>query len=151
VIIGLGSDICDIRRIEATLARYGERFTLRLFTDRERARAERRPGAAATYAKRFAAKEACAKALGTGLRHGVFWRDMEVVNLPSGQPTLRLTGGAARRLAAITPEGAETGISLTMTDEYPYAQAVVVISVSVTRPNGLAEGPVAAARLGPVA
>lgn len=130
MIIGLGSDICDIRRIEETLARFGERFTLRIFTARERARAERRPGAAATYAKRFAAKEACAKALGTGLRRGVFWRDMEVVNLPSGQPTLSLTGGAAARLSMLTPEGMASAISLTMTDEYPYAQAVVVISLS---------------------
>jgi holo-[acyl-carrier protein] synthase len=130
MIIGIGSDICDIRRIEETLARFGERYTLRIFTDRERARAERRPGAASTYAKRFAAKEACAKALGTGLRRGVFWRDMEVVNLPSGQPTLRLTGGAALRLAAITPAGQGSAISLTMTDEYPYAQAMVVISLA---------------------
>ncbi|WP_291299175.1 holo-ACP synthase [Elioraea sp.] len=129
MIIGIGSDICDIRRIEETLARFGERFTQRIFTDRERARAERRPGAASTYAKRFAAKEACAKALGTGLRRGVFWRDMEVVNLPSGQPTLRLTGGAATRLATITPAGQGSAISLTMTDEYPYAQAMVVISL----------------------
>jgi holo-[acyl-carrier protein] synthase len=130
MIIGLGSDICDIRRIEATLARYGERFTRRIFTETERARAERRPGAAATYAKRFAAKEACAKALGTGLRNGVFWRDMEVVNLASGQPTLRLAGGAAARLARLTPAGMAASISLTMTDEYPYAQAVVVISLA---------------------
>jgi holo-[acyl-carrier protein] synthase len=130
MIIGLGSDICDIRRIEATLARYGERFTMRIFTEIERRRAERRPGAAATYAKRFAAKEACAKALGTGLRKGVFWRDMEVVNLPSGQPTLRLAGGAALRLATLTPAGFAPSISLTMTDEYPYAQAVVVISLA---------------------
>jgi holo-[acyl-carrier protein] synthase len=129
VILGIGSDICDIRRIEETLTRFGERFTQRIFTDRERARAERRAGAASTYAKRFAAKEACAKALGTGLRRGVFWRDMEVVNLPSGQPTLRLTGGAAARLAAITPAGQPSAISLTMTDEYPYAQATVVISL----------------------
>jgi holo-[acyl-carrier protein] synthase len=130
VIIGIGSDICDIRRIEATLARYGERFTARIFTAHERARAESRPGAAATYARRFAAKEACAKALGTGLRGGVFWRDMEVVNLPSGQPTLKLAGGALARLAALTPAGMASAISLTMTDEYPYAQAVVVISLS---------------------
>jgi holo-[acyl-carrier protein] synthase len=130
MIIGLGSDICDIRRIEATLARYGDRFTARIFTEIERRRAERRPGAAATYAKRFAAKEACAKALGTGLRRGVFWRDMEVVNLPSGQPTLRLAGGAALRLATLTPAGLVSSISLTMTDEYPYAQAVVVISLA---------------------
>jgi holo-[acyl-carrier protein] synthase len=130
MIAGIGSDICDIRRIEATLARYGERFTARIFTPLERARAERRPGAASTYAKRFAAKEACAKALGTGLRRGVFWRDMEVVNLASGQPTLRLAGGAALRLAALTPAGMASSISLTMTDEYPYAQAIVVISLA---------------------
>jgi holo-[acyl-carrier protein] synthase len=147
MILGIGSDICDIRRIEATLARFGERFTLRIFTDRERARAERRPGAAATYAKRFAAKEACAKALGTGLRHGVFWRDMEVVNLPSGQPTLRLTGGAAARLAAITPRGFASAISLTMTDEYPYAQALVVISLAPLA----AAAPVPAAQTAPIA
>ncbi len=129
-IIGLGSDICDIRRIEATLERYGARFTERIFTEVERRRAERRPGAAASYAKRLAAKAACAKALGTGLRKGVFWRDMELVNLPSGQPTLRLAGGAALRLASLTPPGRGATISLTMTDEYPYAQAVVVISLA---------------------
>jgi len=151
MIIGIGSDICDIRRIEATLARYGERFTWRIFTERERARAERRPGAAATYAKRFAAKEACAKALGTGLRRGVFWRDMEVVNLPSGQPTLRLAGGAALRLAAITPAGMASGISLTMTDEYPYAQAVVVISLSPLNAGTGAAPPVAGGAALPVA
>lgn len=128
MIIGLGSDICDIRRIEATLARYGVRFTTRVFTPGEQAKADRRATRAGTYARRFAAKEACAKALGTGLRQGVFWRDMEVVNLPSGQPTLRLSNGAARRLAAITPPGLVARIDLTMTDEPPYAQAIVVIS-----------------------
>jgi holo-[acyl-carrier protein] synthase len=128
MIIGLGSDICDIRRIEATLARYGVRFTARIFTPGEQAKADRRAARAGTYARRFAAKEACAKALGTGLRQGVYWRDMEVVNLPSGQPTLRLSNGAARRLAAITPPGMTARIDLTMTDEPPYAQAIVVIS-----------------------
>ena len=128
MIIGLGSDICDIRRIEATLARYGARFTARVFTPGEQAKADRRAARAGTYARRFAAKEACAKALGTGLRQGVYWRDMEVVNLPSGQPTLRLSNGAARRLAAITPVGLVARIDLTMTDEPPYAQAIVVIS-----------------------
>jgi holo-[acyl-carrier protein] synthase len=128
VILGLGSDICDIRRIEASLARFGERFTHRLFSEAERARAERRPlGRAATYAKRFAAKEACAKALGTGFRRGVFFADLRVVNLPSGQPTLSLHGGAAARLAALTPEGYEALIFLSLTDEYPYAYANVII------------------------
>lgn len=128
MIIGLGSDICDIRRIEATLARYGARFTARVFTPGEQAKADRRAARAATYARRFAAKEACAKALGTGLRHGVFWRDMEVVNLPSGQPTMRLANGAAARLAAITPPGTAARITVTLTDEPPYAQAIVIIS-----------------------
>ncbi|MDW8445536.1 MAG: holo-ACP synthase [Acetobacteraceae bacterium] len=128
MIIGLGSDLCDIRRIEAALERWGERFVSRVFTPLERAKAEGRAARAATYARRFAAKEACAKALGTGLRAGVHWRDMEVVNLASGQPTLRLHRGAAARLAAITPPGMVARISLTMTDEPPLAQAVVVIS-----------------------
>jgi holo-[acyl-carrier protein] synthase len=128
MIIGLGSDICDIRRIEATLARYGARFTSRVFTEGEQAKADRRAARAATYARRFAAKEACAKALGTGLRHGVFWRDMEVVNLPSGRPTMRLANGAAARLAAITPPGMRAEISVTLTDEPPYAQAIVIIT-----------------------
>ena len=128
MIIGIGSDLCDIRRIEATLVRFGERFTSRIFTDVERARAERRPlQRAATYAKRFAAKEACAKALGTGFRHSVFFADLGVVNLPSGQPTLMLTGGAALRLAKITPEGHRSMIHLTLTDEYPIAFAQVII------------------------
>jgi holo-[acyl-carrier protein] synthase len=127
MILGIGSDLCDIRRIEETLERFGDRFIARCFTEVERRRSERRAGRAASYAKRFAAKEACAKALGTGLRAGVFWRDMGVVNLPSGQPTMRLTGGAAERLAAITPAGAEAFIHLTITDEEPIAQAFVVI------------------------
>ena len=130
MIIGLGSDIMDIRRIEAVIARHGDRFLDRIFTPVERAKAERRTEKirAATYAKRFAAKEAAAKALGTGLSAGVFWRDLGVVNLPSGQPTLRLTGGAADRLRAITPAGHAAQVALTMTDEYPYAQAIVIIS-----------------------
>ena len=127
MILGIGSDLCDIRRIEETLERFGERFVARCFTDVERRRSERRAGRAASYAKRFAAKEACAKALGTGIRAGVFWRDMGVVNLPSGQPTMRLTGGAAKRLAEITPPGREAFIHLTITDEEPIAQAFVVI------------------------
>ena len=128
MIIGLGSDLIDIRRIEQTLERFGSRFINRVFTDLEQKKSERRAARAATYAKRFAAKEACAKALGTGFKHGVFWRDMGVVNLPSGQPTLKLTGGAAKRLAEITPKGMSAQISLTLTDDYPMAQAIVIIS-----------------------
>ena len=130
MIIGLGSDLCDIRRIETVLARHGDRFLQRVFTPVERARAQRRTPAlhAGTYAKRFAAKEACAKALGTGFSHGVFHSDMGVVNLPSGQPTLALTGGAGARLQAITPPGMRPVVALTVTDEYPYAFAQVVIS-----------------------
>ncbi|MFN8982825.1 MAG: holo-ACP synthase [Alphaproteobacteria bacterium] len=130
MIIGIGSDILDIRRIERTIERHGERFLERIFTSAERAKAEKRTERirAATYAKRFAAKEAASKALGTGFRAGVFWRDLGVVNLPSGQPTLRLTGGAAERLRAITPAGHGAVIALTMTDEFPYAQAMVVIT-----------------------
>jgi holo-[acyl-carrier protein] synthase len=127
MIIGVGSDLCDIRRVEETLERYGERFIARCFTEIERRKSEGRKDRAASYAKRFAAKEACAKALGTGLRRGVFWRDMGVVNLPSGQPTMRLTGGAAERLQAITPAGCLAFIHLTITDEHPLAQAFVVI------------------------
>jgi holo-[acyl-carrier protein] synthase len=131
LIIGLGSDICDIRRIEKSLARFGERFTERLYSEAERARAERRPlGRAATYAKRFAAKEACAKALGTGFRRGVFFADLRVINLPSGQPTLSLHGGALARLQAITPPGHEARIFLSLTDEYPYAYANVIIEAT---------------------
>ncbi len=127
MIIGLGSDLCDIRRIQDSLDRFGDRFTHRLYTEGERARSERKTDRAASYAKRFAAKEACAKALGTGIRRGVFWRDMGVVNMRSGQPTMALTGGAADRLAAMTPPGHEAVIHLTLTDEIPYAQAFVVI------------------------
>lgn len=127
MIIGMGSDLCDIRRIEATLARFGDRFITRCFTPIEQAKSERRAQRAASYAKRFAAKEACAKALGTGLSHGVHWRDMGVINLPSGQPSFHLTGGAAARLAAMTPQGYESHIFVTLTDEYPLAQAHVVI------------------------
>jgi holo-[acyl-carrier protein] synthase len=127
MIIGFGNDLCDIRRIEKALERFGDRFTHRLFTDLERAKADRRAARAGTYAKRFAAKEACAKALGTGFNKGVFFKDMGVVNLPSGQPTMALTGGAAARLAAITPPGMRAVIHLTLTDEYPMAQALVLI------------------------
>ena len=127
MIVGIGSDLSDIRRIQSTLDRFGERFTGRIFTPTERARAERRGDAAATYAKRFAAKEACAKALGTGMRRGVAWRDMGVVNLPSGRPTLELTGGAASRLQAIIPPGWRPVIWLSLTDDHPYAHAFVVI------------------------
>ncbi len=132
MILGLGSDLCDIRRIERSLERFGERFTGRIFTDEERRRAERRHGRsrAGTYAKRFAAKEACAKALGTGLARGVFWSDLGVVNLHGGQPTMLLTGGAAIRLAALTPPGMQALLNLTMTDEYPYAYAQVIISAA---------------------
>jgi holo-[acyl-carrier protein] synthase len=127
MIIGLGSDLCDIRRIQNSLDRFGRRFTERLFTEIERERSERKPDAAASYAKRFAAKEACSKALGTGFRRGVFWRDMGVVNLRSGQPTLALTGGAAERLAEMVPDGMRGIIHLTMTDDHTYAQAFVII------------------------
>jgi holo-[acyl-carrier protein] synthase len=128
MIIGIGSDLIDIRRIARTLERFGERFERRVFTEAERARARRRGDAAATFAKRFAAKEACSKALGTGFRRGVFWRDMGVVNLPSGQPTMRLEGGAKARLDALTPPGMRAHIHVTVTDEFPMAEAVVVIS-----------------------
>lgn len=130
MIFGLGSDIVDIRRIEAAIARHGDRFLERVFTPVERAKAARRAERiqAATYAKRFAAKEAAAKALGTGFRQGVFFSDLGVVNLQSGQPTMQMTGGAAARLARITPAGMEAVVSLTMTDEYPYAYAQVIIS-----------------------
>ena len=130
VILGLGSDICDIRRIERSLERFGTRFIERVFTAEEQRKAERRNGRnrAGTYAKRFAAKEACAKALGTGFARGVFMSDLGVVNLRGGQPTLELTGGAALRLAALTPAGLRARVDLTMTDEYPYAYAQVIIS-----------------------
>jgi holo-[acyl-carrier protein] synthase len=127
MIIGLGSDLIDIRRIAKSLERYGERFTARIFTEVEQAKSDRRKERAASYAKRFAAKEACAKALGTGMRRGVFWRDMEVVNLPGGQPTLRLASGALARLNAMTPPGHEAVIHVSLTDDPPLAQAFVVI------------------------
>jgi len=127
MIIGLGSDLIDIRRIEKTLERHGERFTSRVFTEIERAKSDRRRQRAASYAKRFAAKEACAKALGTGLSHGVFWRDMGVVNLPSGKPTMELRGGAAKRLNSMMPARHRPLIHLTITDDYPLAQAFVII------------------------
>ncbi len=128
MIIGLGNDVIDIRRIERTLERFGTRFIDRIFTEVEKAKSERRRQRAASYAKRFAAKEACSKALGTGFRKGVFWKDMGVVNLPSGRPTLVLTGGAAEQLRRITPEGCTARIDLTLTDDYPSAQAIVIIS-----------------------
>ncbi len=128
MIIGIGTDLIDIRRIERTLERFGDRFLERVFTETERRRSERRSGRAASYAKRFAAKEACAKALGTGLRSGVYWRDLGVVNLPGGKPTMALTGGAADRLQALTPTGMAAAVELTMTDEPPLAHAVVIIS-----------------------
>jgi holo-[acyl-carrier protein] synthase len=128
MILGIGSDIVDIRRIEKVIGRHGERFLARIFTDVERAKAERRATRIETYAKRFAAKEACSKALGTGFRAGVWWRDMGVVNLPSGRPTMQLTGGALKRLESMTPAGCTAEIHLTITDEYPLAQAFVMIS-----------------------
>jgi holo-[acyl-carrier protein] synthase len=128
VILGVGNDLIDIRRIENTLERFGDRFISRVFTEVERAKSDGRAQRAASYAKRFAAKEACAKALGTGLRHGVFWRDMGVVNLPSGRPTLRLTGGAAKVLKELIPDGYEARIDLTLTDDFPLAAAIVIIS-----------------------
>jgi holo-[acyl-carrier protein] synthase len=127
MILGIGSDLCDIRRIERSLERFGERFTHRVFTEGERKRSDRRRERACSYARRFAAKEACAKALGTGMRRGVFWRDMEVVNLPGGRPTLRLTGGALEHLRAITPPGCEAVVHVSLTDDPPIAQAFVVI------------------------
>jgi holo-[acyl-carrier protein] synthase len=127
MIIGLGSDLIDIRRIQRSLDRYGERFTGRVFTAVERAKSDRRRERAASYAKRFAAKEACAKALGTGLARGVFWRDMGVVNLPGGKPTMQLSNGAAARLAELTPPGHRAVVHLTITDDFPLAQAFVVI------------------------
>ena len=130
MILGIGSDICDARRIAKVIERHGDRFIDRIFTPAERAKAERRRNRVETYAKRFAAKEACAKALGTGLRAGVWWRDIGVTNLPSGRPTFELTGGAKRRLEAITPAGYQARIDLTMTDEGPMAQALVIISAT---------------------
>jgi holo-[acyl-carrier protein] synthase len=127
MIIGLGSDLIDIRRIERSLERFGERFTGRIFTETEQRKSDRRRERAASYAKRFAAKEACAKALGTGMSRGVFWRDMGVVNLPGGKPTMHLTNGAAARLAELTPPGHRAIVHLTITDDFPLAQAFVII------------------------
>jgi holo-[acyl-carrier protein] synthase len=142
LIIGIGADLSDIRRIDATLARFGDRFTARIFTRVEHTRSERKPDRAASYAKRFAAKEACAKALGTGIRRGVFWKDMGVVNAPGGRPTMVLTGGAAQRLAELTPGGHRAVIHLTLTDDHPYAQAFVVIEALVDD-RGLTTAPLA--------
>ena len=134
MIIGLGTDLCDIRRIERTLERFGERFTQRLYTEHEQSRVERRKHRAAGYAQRFAAKEACAKALGTGFRQGVFWRDMEVRNLPSGKPYLTLTGGALIRMTELTPKNHTAHVELSLTDEYPLAHGIVVIYAVPTVP-----------------
>ena len=136
MIIGIGSDLCDARRIAKTIERHGDRFLNRIFTPAERAKAERRANRVETYAKRFAAKEACAKALGTGFRRGVFWRDMGVVNMPSGRPTMKLTGGALERLKAITPAGCDAQIDVSLTDEGPTAQAIVIISSVRSTPSG---------------
>jgi holo-[acyl-carrier protein] synthase len=130
MIIGLGSDLIDIRRIDKSIQRFGERFLGRIFTALEREKSDKRAQRAASYAKRFAAKEACSKALGTGLRRGVFWRDMGVVNLPGGKPSMKLTGGALKRLHEITPKGMTPQIDLTITDDFPLAQAVVIISAN---------------------
>jgi holo-[acyl-carrier protein] synthase len=137
MIIGFGNDMIDIRRIENTLERYGERFTNRVFTEIERRKSDSRAERAASYAKRYAAKEACAKALGTGFSHGVFWRDLGVVNEPSGRPTLVLTGGAGKRLASLTPQGYRPQIHLTISDDYPYAQAFVIIEALPGSVSGL--------------
>lgn len=128
MILGLGSDIVDMRRVERTLDRFGERFIHRCFTDEERRKSEGRANRAHSYARRFAAKEACSKALGTGFRRGVFWRDLGVVNLPSGKPTMRLTGPAAVRLAELVPKGMKPQIDVSLTDDPPLAQAIVIIS-----------------------
>ena len=136
MIIGLGSDIVDVRRIAKVIARHGDRFIDRIFTPAERTKAESRAKAAETYAKRFAAKEACSKALGTGFRCGVFWRDMGVVNLPGGRPTMTLTGGALVRLRAITPAGCEARIDVSLTDDGPIAQAIVIISADPISARG---------------
>ena len=139
MIIGIGNDLIDIRRVERTLERFGDRFLQRIFTETERERSERRAGRAESYAKRFAAKEACSKALGTGFRRGVFFRDMGVVNLPSGRPTLHLTGGAARRLAELTPPGMRAKIDLSLTDGEDVAQAIVLISAVSEREGSAPE------------
>ena len=133
MILGIGNDMIDVRRIEHSIERFGERFLSRVFTPIERAKSDRRANRASSYAKRFAAKEACSKALGTGLRRGVFWCDMGVINLPGGRPTLRLTGGAAEHLKLLTPPGYEARIDLTLTDDHPWAQAIVIISAIPTK------------------
>ena len=138
MILGIGSDLIDIRRVEQSIERYGERFLGRIFTPVERAKSDGRAQRGASYAKRFAAKEACAKALGTGLSHGVYWRDMGVINLPGGKPSLKLTGGALRRLEELTPKGHMAQIDLTITDDFPLAQAIVVIS-AVIHPDQAAD------------
>jgi holo-[acyl-carrier protein] synthase len=135
MILGLGSDLIDIRRIEQVIERFGDRFLERIFTDVERRKCERRADRAASYARRFAAKEACSKALGTGFRDGVFWRDLGVVNLPSGRPSMMLTGGALRRLEEITPAGTVARLDVTLTDEPPIAQAVVIITAEPAAAN----------------
>ncbi len=143
MIIGIGSDLADIRRIERTLERFGERFVKRVFTEIEQAKSDRRRARAASYAKRWAAKEACAKALGSGLRMGVAWREMGVVNLPSGQPTMQVTGGAAARLQALVPPGLRPRIHVTITDDHPWAPAFAVIEALPPDPPGLRSGPAA--------
>jgi holo-[acyl-carrier protein] synthase len=135
MILGIGSDLIDIRRVEESIARFGERFLSRIFTDLERAKSEGRNAKAASYAKRFAAKEACSKALGTGLNRGVYWRDMGVENLPGGKPTMRLTNGALQRLEEMTPPGMIAQIDLTITDDFPLAQAFVIISANPAPPS----------------
>ena len=137
MIVGIGSDLADIRRVQRVLERFGPRFVERVFTDVEKARSERKGDRAASYAKRFAAKEACSKALGTGIRAGVFWRDMGVVNAPSGQPRMRLTGGAAERLKSLVPEGMKAVIHLSLTDDHPYAQAFVIIEAIPQQDGGV--------------
>ena len=134
MILGIGNDLIDIRRIEKTIERFGDRFLQRIFTEIERTRSDGRPGRAASYAKRFAAKEACSKALGTGFRKGVFWKDMGVINIRSGRPTMALTGGAAEQLNRLTPKGFEPRVHVTLTDDFPLAEAVVIIS-------GVPDGP----------
>jgi len=139
MILGLGSDMIDIRRIEQAIERFGDRFLDRIFTDAERSKCDRRANRSASYARRFAAKEACSKALGTGFRDGVFWRDLGVVNLASGQPSMRLTGGALRRLEEITPDGMTARLDVTLTDEPPLAQAVVIITAVPAQERGISE------------
>ena len=139
MILGIGSDMIDIRRIEQVIERFGDRFLDRIFTDAERRKCDRRANRSASYARRFAAKEACSKALGTGFRNGVFWRDLGVVNLASGRPCMRLTGGALRRLEEITPEGMAARLDVTLTDEPPLAQAVVIITAVPARQRGIFE------------